>query len=459
MIQLPTAEVASACLARRAAVSAGVGGAAFLLGAGLPRVRHYAANPFRFRAHSHFLYLTGASLPGAYLLVEGARATLFVERPAADDALWHGASPGVAALEAALGLEVARVDALPAALAGRSVASLPLPDRGSDEALAALLGRRLAPRALEGQDAALAEALIKARLCHDAAAIAEIRAAAAITASAFEAGMRGTREGELEWVVRAEMERAIIARGVTHAYEPIVSTRGEVLHNHAHDHTMLAGDLLLADFGAESPGFWASDVTRAWPVSARFSPTQRALYEVVLGAQRAAIAAVAPGIRYRAVHMAAARALTEGLVALGILRGDVDELVHDGVHALFFPHGVGHLLGLDVHDMEDLGDRAGYAPGLTRATDFGLCYLRLDRALTPGMVVTIEPGFYQVPAILEDSDLCARAKGRLDRAALARFADVRGIRLEDDVLVTPTGRENLTQAIPIDPDAVEARRA
>jgi Xaa-Pro aminopeptidase len=459
MIQLPTAEVASACLARRAAVSAGVGGAAFLLGAGLPRVRHYAANPFRFRAHSHFLYLTGASLPGAYLLVEGERATLFVERPAPDDALWHGASPGAEALEAALGLEVAWVDALPAALEGRPVASLPLPDRGSDEALEALLGRRIAARALEGQDAALAEALIQARLRHDEAAIAEIRAAAAITAAAFEAGMRGTRPGDLEWVVRAEMERALIARGVTHAYEPIVSTRGEVLHNHAHDHRMCEGELVLADFGAESPGHWASDVTRVWPVSARLSETQRALYEVVLGAQRAAIAAVAPGVYYRAVHMAAARALTEGLVGLGILRGDVDELVHDGVHALFFPHGVGHLLGLDVHDMEDLGDRAGYAPGLTRSADFGLCYLRLDRALAPGMVVTIEPGFYQVPAILEDPALCARASGRLDRAALARFADVRGIRLEDDILVTPTGRENLTEAIPIDPDAVEARRA
>ncbi len=177
---------------------------------------------------------------------------------------------------------------------------------------------------------------------------------------------------------------------------------------------------------------------------------------MVLEAQRRAIAAVGPGTRYRNVHVIACQTLASGLVDLGILRGDPIALAADGVVALLFPHGVGHLLGLDVHDMEDLGDRAGYAPGRQRAKEFGLRALRLDRDLVPGMAVTIEPGLYQVPSILENPTLTRVAGDRLDRKKLAAFADVRGIRIEDDVLVTETGREVLTEAIPKSLAAVES---
>ncbi len=169
---------------------------------------------------------------------------------------------------------------------------------------------------------------------------------------------------------------------------------------------------------------------------------------MVLEAQEAAIAAVRPGARYRDVHLVAAKKLAEGMVSLGVFRGDPDELVADGVHALLFPHGVGHLIGLDVHDMEDLG-RSRRLRARPRALEqFGLGYLRLDRNLTPGMAVTIEPGLYQVPAILEAKRFRALAKDRVDWDVLARFSDVRGIRIEDDVLVTESGAEVLTSAIP-----------
>jgi Xaa-Pro aminopeptidase len=160
-------------------------------------------------------------------------------------------------------------------------------------------------------------------------------------------------------------------------------------------------------------------------------------------------------VRYREVHRRAARTIVEGLRALGILRGDTDGLLQRNAAAIFFPHGVGHLLGLDVHDMEDLGDRAGYAKGRTRSTRFGEAYLRLDRDLEPGMVVTIEPGFYRVPAILSDRELTKDIGADLDRNILERYADVRGIRLEDDVLCTNTGAEVLTRAIPIEAEEVE----
>jgi Xaa-Pro aminopeptidase len=157
---------------------------------------------------------------------------------------------------------------------------------------------------------------------------------------------------------------------------------------------------------------------------------------------------VTVGTRYRAIHQAAARALIEGLRELGILRGDLDDLAQGGAHAPFFPHGVGHLLGADVHDMEDLGDRAGYARGRLRSARFGDKYLRLDRDLSLGMAVTIEPGFYQIPAILTDRTVMAPYERFIDRAVLAKFGDVRGIRIEDDVLVSADAPEVLSRAIP-----------
>jgi Xaa-Pro aminopeptidase len=177
---------------------------------------------------------------------------------------------------------------------------------------------------------------------------------------------------------------------------------------------------------------------------------------VVLTAQQATVAAVRPGIRYRELHVLAGRLLAEGLVALGVLRGDPAELEADGVIYLLFPHGIGHLLGLDVHDMEDLGDRAGYLAGRKRSASFGVRYLRLDRDLAPGMAVTIEPGLYLVPAILDDPSLTAKAGDRLDKNRLRQFADVRGIRIEDDVLVTAEGHDVLSAAIPKTTQAVEA---
>jgi Xaa-Pro aminopeptidase len=156
---------------------------------------------------------------------------------------------------------------------------------------------------------------------------------------------------------------------------------------------------------------------------------------------------VGPGVEYRAVHLEACRVLAEGLVSIGILKGDVETLLERDAHALFFPHGIGHLLGLDVHDMEDLGDWAGYSDGRERSPRFGLGYLRLDRTLEAGMVVTVEPGFYQVPSLLYDSALAKSVSDCVDWARLEDFADVRGVRLEDDVLVTDTGFENLTNAV------------
>jgi Xaa-Pro aminopeptidase len=442
--------------ARRDRLAAQLADHPALVASGTPRPRNYAANTFPFRASSHFLYLFGLPLRGAYGLWDGQGWTLYAPAPAPDDPLWHGPEPSLAELQAALGCPVRPTEDLPAALAGRKVATIPAVDLETCAAQAALLRRPVQPGVLEPVDLPLADALIALRLVHDDHAIGELRAAAAATQAAHRAGMKATRPGLRESNVRAAMEAELIARGMTVAYGSIVTVHGEVLHSDQHHHVLAQNDLLLADVGAETAGGWAGDVTRTWPVSGQYSSTQRDLYDVVLAAQQETIRAVKPGVRYRDLHLLASRRLAEGLVALGILAGDPQELVADGVTALLFPHGIGHLLGLDVHDMEDLGDRAGYQPGRTRAQEFGIRYLRLDRDLAAGMALTIEPGLYIVPAILEDPELGRRTNGRLRRDRLAAFADVRGIRIEDDVLVTASGNEVLTAAIPKTREAVES---
>jgi Xaa-Pro aminopeptidase len=444
----------AACfIARRRALASRLGGPALLF-SGVARPQNYPANVFPFRPDSHFLYLTGMWLENAAVLVRPEGDVLFMPAEDPGDVVWHGPSPSWEEVKAATGVaEVRDIGSLDATATGSGTATLPAIDAITRFRQGRLLGRAWAdPGAvveLGDRDAALADAMIGLRLVHDEPAKELMRLAGQATVEAHLAGMRATKPGMRESDVRAAMEAPLMARDMGTSYPSIVTVHGEILHSRGYDNTIAAGDLLLADVGAAHRG-WAGDVTRTWPVSGKFSATQRAIYEIVLASQLAAIAAVKPGVRYRDIHLATGLIIARGLVDEGILKGDPEGLVERGAHALFFVHGLGHLLGLDVHDMEDLGDRAGYAPGRTRSTQFGLSYLRLDRDLVPGMAVTIEPGFYQIPALLEPgSELVAPfdADGSLDRRVLAKFADVRGIRIEDDVLVTDTGNEVLTGAL------------
>jgi Xaa-Pro aminopeptidase len=461
-VELPRTSPA-AYAARRRALAERVPDLCVLVAAGRAPARNYPANVHPFRASSHFLYFGGPPIEGAALVVDDGRSTLFCDPPDDDDALWHGPRPTLEERAAAAGVDAARplaelAEALDAARA--RVATLPPQDAATAAWLGALAGRPVTEgsgaRLAEGSpDARLADAVIALRLVHDDAAIDQLRAAAAASVEAHRAGMRATRGARVEREVAGAMIGALRARGMQDAYGPIVTARGEVLHAHDHDGPIAPGDLLLCDVGGETPEGWASDITRTWPVSGAYSATQRAIVEVVLEAQRRAIDLVRPGVRYRDVHEAAKRATVEGLVRLGVLRGEVDGLLERGAAGVFFPHGVGHLLGLDVHDMEDLGDRAGYAPGRARSSRFGDRFLRLDRDLAPGMAVTIEPGFYQVPGILRDPARTAALGADLDRDRLARFADVRGVRIEDDVLCTTGEPDVLTGALEKAPADVE----
>jgi Xaa-Pro aminopeptidase len=444
----------SACTERRRRLATRLGNRPALIASGAPRPRgtHRGLHPFR--AASHFLYLFGLHLEKAMGLWTGESWQIFLPEAGPDAALWTGPVPSFAELGEILGVPVVSSAKLQEALKP-GTATLPSPDIETCVEQSTLLAREIRPGKLTASDEPLADGLIELRLVHDQAGIAGLREAARATTAAHAAGLRAIRPGIRECVVRAAIEAELVARNMTTSFNSIVSVHGEVLHNEDHHFTLTDGDLLLVDAGAETAGGWAGDVTRTWPVSGRYSSTQRDLYDVVLRAQTAAITAIKPGRRYLELQGIAARAMAEGLVGLGILRGDPAELVSDGVVALFFPHGVGHLVGLDVHDLDDLGDRATYAPGRTRSTDAGLKALRLDRDLVPGMAVTVEPGCYQVPAILDDPERTRVAKDRLRRDRLAAFRDVRGIRIEDTILVTAEGHDNLNAELPKATSAIE----
>ncbi|WP_036479290.1 aminopeptidase P family protein [Myxosarcina sp. GI1] len=416
-----------------------------ILWSGKAIARNFPANTFPFRCNSHFLYFTGLPLENAAIRLVDGKLELFIDEPLSEASLWQGEMPTRARVAAEIGAE----RAYPLSeLTGKTAnaATIAVGDLSTYQQQCRLLNRNVYSN--RSRDRGLAKAIIKLRLQHDDLAVRELRQAASVTVKAHQAGMKATLKAKTEAEVRAAMEGEIIAHNMSCAYNSIVTVHGEVLHNQKYTNNLQSGDLLLADVGAETTNGWASDVTRTWAVSGRFSTTQRDIYQIVLAAHDRCIAEMQPGVEYRDIHLLAATTITEGLVDLGILRGNPENLVEIDAHALFFPHGVGHLLGLDVHDMEDLGDVAGYEAGRVRSDRFGLNYLRLDRPLQPGMLVTIEPGFYQVPAILNEPQRCDRYRNVVNWELLTQFADVRGIRIEDDVLITESGTEVLTAKLP-----------
>ena len=432
---------------RRADLADAIGAPILLIGNGL-QPRNLPLNHLPFRQDSTFLHFTGCPLPGAAALIRGEECVLFLPLPAPDDGLWHGVLEGEEALRARFGVTRVRpVEELEAACAGSSPLSMAVSDPAATARVQRITGQTWTWGGTHG-DEALIDAVIRLRRRRDAADIQAHRESAQVTELAHRAAMAATHPGGHEREVAALFDAVVASQGCVPAYDSIVTVRGEILHNPHHDNPLEQGELLLLDGGAELPSGHCTDVTRTWPVGGRFSPRQRAAYDAVLEAQQAAIQLCKPGVRYREVHLESARILTRWLVDEGLVRGAVDDAVEAGAHAVFYPHGVGHLLGLDVHDLEQFGDRAAYAPGWSRSPQFGLCYLRLDLPLESGMLVTVEPGFYVAPAILEDPALNERLGNWVDFEAARRWIGFGGIRIEDDVLVTAGAADVLTGGIP-----------
>lgn len=417
--------------------------------------RNYPANPYvAFRASSHFLYFVGQSFSNAYfVLIPHQSPRLYIEENTVSDQLWHGKTESFKEIAQKLNCEVRAIDTLQSdlqTLGLQKIATVPSFYPHIQAEQSQLLNRDLSPKQISSQDALLCDAIVQMRMIHDESAITQLKDAANLTAKAHRFGMIQTKHAQNTAHLFADFMSVLQREGLTSAYPPIITTHGEILHCHHYQDELKSGDLLLVDFGAENAQGWAGDVTRTWPVNGRFDDAQKLIYQMVLDIQKSAINLVKPNVEYRSIHEHVGFLFNQALLEIGILKGETAQALYEyNCHALFFPHGIGHLIGLDVHDMEDLGDRAGYQKGRTRAKRFGDGYLRLDRPLQKGMAVTIEPGFYQVEALLNDPSIAGEKVAQyVNWDRLAQFKSVRGIRIEDDILVGEDGPINLTQDIP-----------
>ncbi len=429
-----------------------------LIFSGHGQARNYPANPFPFRANGNYLYLGGPPLENAAWFIEplsdGQSGCTLIRTPSTlDDRVWMGEMASDEALCVAAGLNTSRLaspEATAKLLCGRTTAAIipPCP--------ATIAWAQSLPNVEEATPDELLP-LIEMRLCKDDHELEAMRRAAQIACRAHIAAMRMCAPGQTESDVAAAYGAMLEANRCAHSFNPIITIKGEVLHSHGHPHSLEEGRLLLVDAGAEELTGYATDMTRTYPVNGQFTEVQRAMYDIVLRAEEKAIAACKVGVRYRDIHDLSAKIIIEGLVDLGYLKGNVNTLLERRAHVLFFVHGVGHLIGIDVHDMEDFGDLAGYASGRTRRDHFGDNFLRLDRDLEEGMTVTIEPGIYFVPAIWENNELSGKFNDVVNRKKVEALleANFGGIRIEDTI--NPRKDESpeiFTAAAPKEPEAM-----
>ncbi|MBN1466433.1 aminopeptidase P family protein, partial [candidate division KSB1 bacterium] len=405
---------------------------------------NYADNTYHFRQDSTFLYYFGLDSPGlvAIMDIDDESETIFGYDFTVDDVVWMGPQLSLQERAEQVGAQKsAAEEELPHIIAkalgaGRAVHILP-PYRCEHRIKVAALLHVTVEAVAQYVSEPFIRAVVAQRSSKSAEEISEIEKAIDITYEMHTFAMRHARPGVIEREIAGRMQSIAASSGASVSFPIIFSVHGETLHNHQHGNVMRSGDIAVNDSGAESSLHYAGDITRTIPIGGAFTRRQRDIYDIVLSAQMGAISAIRPGISYRDVHMQAAKIMAEGLKQIGIMRGDIDDAVAHGAHALFFPHGLGHMLGLDVHDMENLGEKyVGYDDSIQRSPQFGLKSLRLAKTLQPGYVVTVEPGLYFIPALIEQWKAAGKCAEFIDYKKLSSYLDFGGIRIEDDVLVT-----------------------
>ncbi|MDE2732253.1 MAG: aminopeptidase P family protein [Bacteroidota bacterium] len=445
---------------RRQKLAESVGGGVVLLLGHSHSPMNYADNYYPFRQDSTFLYYIGLDQPdlAAVIDTDSGRTTVFGHPPTVDDVIWSGPQRSLNQLAQLTGADLAApIRSLQRSLDRAKKQVRPVhffrPCRAATgNWLTALLG----PDAEGGVSGELIAAIVAQRLIKEPQEVAEIESALEVTARMHIDAMRLAAPGIVEGVIAGHVESLAIAHGARLAYPCIFTRHGEVLHNHSYHHKLKAGDLVVHDSGASSRRHYASDITRTIPVSGPFNERQRTVYHAVLTALEGAMEQIRPGIRYRDIHLDAARSITCSLQQAGLMKGDLEESVAEGAHGLFFPHGLGHMMGLDVHDMENLGeDRVGYDTDTQRVNQFGLRSLRLGKFLESGHVLTVEPGCYFIEALIDQWQQQKRHERFINYAEVRRWCGLGGVRIEENVVVTPDGHRILGPPIPRSVEDVE----
>lgn len=424
----------------------------------------YPSNAYRFRQDSSFLYFFGLNLPGlaGVIDLDEGKDMLFGDDVTLEDIIWMGHLPSLKENGAKVGVNTAFPYAelekvlSEARTKGRPIHFLPPYRAERTIELERLLGIPHADIKNHVSEQ-LIKAVVKLRLVKDEFEIAEIENyLSTATYDMHMAVMHMAKPGIVERSIAGYIEGISLSYGGTVCYPVILTSHGETMHIHSHDNVLKNGDLLLTDAGAETPMGYATDITRTIPVGGKYSQKQKDIYNVVLAGQLGAIAAIKAGVRYMDVHFTASKIIAQGLKDLGLMKGDIDQAVQQGAHALFFSHGIGHSLGLDVHDMEDLGeDYVGYDEKTHRSNIFGTAYLRIGKELEAGNIVTVEPGVYFIPALIDRWEAEKKFTEFINYDKVDEYRDFGGIRTEDNVLATPDGHRILGKPIPKTVEEVE----
>ena len=428
----------------------------------------YKDNCYKFRQDSTWLYFFGIDQPlyAAIIDLDNGNETVFADDVEIGDIIWMGPQPSVASVAASVGVEKsAPYTDLNAAVAkvlaeGRPVHFVKPSRYYNTMKIASLLG--CGTDEVAGRfSLALTKAIISMRLFKEDCEIEAIDDACNLGYEMHTMARNSIVPGIIEQEIVGKMDGVTLSTGWGVSFPTILTQHGETLHNHLHDKIIEPGKLMVIDAGAESNVHYASDFTRTYPTSGKFTAKQREIYQIVCDCNEFAFSMTRPGISYREVHLKTMHLMLEELRALDIVRGDVQDMVEAGIAGLFMPHGLGHNMGLDVHDMEDYGENyVGYDDDQSRSPQLGLGSLRMARKLVPGNVITDEPGIYFIPALIEKWKSEKTDQGFVNYQKLESYYDFGGIRLEDDVLVTADGARRLgKKRLPISPDDVEAAMA
>jgi Xaa-Pro aminopeptidase len=417
---------------------------------------NYRANTYHFRQDSSFLYYFGLDQQGlaGIIDVDENKHILIGDDQDLDDIIWSGVRPSISELGEKCGtdecLATADLDYLlgHAVRLGRKIHYLP-PYR-SEKILR--IGKSLGihpNEVVQGASSELIRSVVKQRSFKTPQEIEEIEKAVDIAFEMHTTAMKMAMPGVFEREIAGRIEGISLSHGNPVSFPVILSKNGQTLHNHYHGNKLQKGDIMVTDAGSETDMHYASDITRSVPVGGKFLTAQKEIYSIVLAALEEAVGLIRPGITYREVHLKSARVIATGLKVAGLMKGDIDEAVQNGAHALFFPHGLGHMMGLDVHDMEDLGeDYVGYDDEIRRSDQFGLAFLRLGRRLQEGFVITVEPGIYFIPALIDKWKSEKKFTQFINYDKLEPLRNFGGIRIEDDLLVTSDGSRILGKPIP-----------
>jgi Xaa-Pro aminopeptidase len=427
---------------------------------------NYKDNCFPFRQDSTFLYYIGIDQPGlaAIIDLDENKEILFGENASIDDIIWTGPQPLVQELAGSVGIGASDNSAKLATLlaaarkAQRPIHILP-PYRPENKIkLSTWLDTPIAqlPQFISET---LIRAVIAQREIKEDREILEMDKAVSISVDMHLAAIQNARPGMKEYELAAQVEAIALANDGRLSYPTILTINGQTLHNHYHGNTIQDGQMVLVDAGAETGMHYAGDLTRTFPAGKQFSTRQRELYTVVLDALDHAVSLLRPGIQYKEVHTQACIKLAEGLTAVGLMKGDATAAVATGAHTMFFQCGLGHMIGMDVHDMEDLGEPlVGYDDQLKKSTEFGWKSLRLGKALKAGFTLTVEPGIYIIPELIDRWKAEQKHTSFINYELLNDYRNFGGIRIEDNFVITDKGSKKLGKSLPKSLEEIEAMR-